>query len=248
MTTKKWIASIILIICVVIAISFQRFWTGHADIASGNIAYTYNCAWVDWKHARPDGIKIFIENFSEKFNETPLNETFKITYGQQGGFNKMGYPIFSYSISKEYEILKLKADEATKKKLMFQIFKDVSYLFENQQREVFWGILKSSAFREGDLMGNLIGFYVASGEITQKEASELCGELPISVSLQLKKEGKFQANKSFIPEYRIITDDGAPIFPVQLKRYNDLEDNESYITPLNETETTTFLNKDISPQ
>ncbi len=246
MIKKKWIVGFLIITIGVIAVQLWRIWNGHADMAAGNIAYTYNCAWVDWKHARPGGIKTFVDEFSDEFAQTPLNETFKITYEQQGGFRRSGYSFYTYSISKEYEVLKLSNDDITKKKLMFQIFKDVSYLFENQQKEILWGTLRLSSFREGDLMGNLIGFYIACGEITQEEASELCGELPISISLQLKKDNKFEANDSFIPKYRIITDDKPPVFPTQLTRYNHIENFEKYIIPLDKTEKITFFNKDIS--
>jgi hypothetical protein len=247
MTRKKWVAIFILIICGIMIFSFIRFWNGHADVASGHIAYTYNCGWVDWKHARPGNIKAFVNDFSEKFAQTPLNESFKITYGQKGGFNQMGYSIFSYSISREYEVLKLQEDAETKKQLMFQIFRDVSYLFEAWQKKVFWGILKSSAFREGDLMGNLIGFYIACGDMTQEEASELCEELPISISLQLEREGKFKVNNSLMPKYRIIPKEGdIPTFPKRLMRYNNLENCKNCISPLDETETISFLgNTDI---
>ena len=246
MTRNKWIVIFLLIACGIVTFSFIRFWNGHTDIAAGNIAYTYDCAWVDWKHARPGKIKSFVDDFSNKFAQTPLNETFKITYGQEGGFKQMGCSVFSYSISKEYEILKLKEDEKTKKKLMFQIFKDVSYLFEKQQTEVFWGILKSSSFREGDLMGNLIGFHIACGEMTQTEASELCGELPTSVSLQLKKEGKFKKNRSLFPKYRIVDEENKPIFPSRLIEYNNLNNIENHIRPLEKTETMTVLDTDFS--
>ena len=241
MTKRKWIASLVLIICGVIIFISTRLWTGHADIAAGNISYTYNCAWVDWKHARPKGIKTFVDDFNNRFTQTALNETFKITYGQQGSFKTMGYSIFTYSILKEYEVLKFKEDETIKNKLMFQIFKDVSYLFEKQQREVFWGVLQSSAFKEGDLMGNLIGFYIACGEITQEEASKICEELPLSISLQLKKENKFQTNTSFIPKYRIVTNSNKPIFPKQLTQYDKLKEFENYIRPLEEIKLTNIF-------
>ncbi len=242
MTRKKWIVVLFLITCGIMTFSFIRFWNGHADVAAGNIAYTYNCSWVDWKHARPGKVTDFINDFSTKFDQTPLNGTFKITYGQNGGFKQMGYSIFSYNIAREYKILKLKEDEKTKKKLMFQIFKDVSFLFENYQKEVFWGILQSSAFREGDLMGNLISFYIACEEVSQEEASVLCGELSIPISLQLKKEGKFQMNESFIPKYRIITNENLPIFPMLFIEYNELENAENYISPLKKIRNATILN------
>ncbi|MGK0363609.1 MAG: hypothetical protein ACI85O_000662 [Saprospiraceae bacterium] len=243
MTIKNWIIALIAS-CIPVAI-FLFLRDEHSNIKAGYVSYTYNCAWVDWKHARPEGIKVFIDEFNQKFAQTPLNETFKITYGQQGGHKIKGHSLYSYSISKEYEVLKLSADETTKKKLMFQIFKDVSYLFEKQQENVFWRILKASSFREGDLMGSLIGFYIACGEITQEEASELCKELPVSVSLQLKRDNKSQANISFVPKYRIVVEDNIPTFPTLLSKYNDLEGLENYILPLEEMEKITLLGNNL---
>jgi len=177
------------------------------------------------------------------FSKTPLNKAFKITYSQNGGIRTKGFDLCIYSKSKEYKILKFKDDETTKKKLMFQIFRDLSYSFEKQQREIFWGTMKVSAFRDGDLMGNLIGFYIASGEISKEEASKLCGQVPISISLQLEKEGKLQTNDSFSPAYRLNIKNNEAIFPQKLTKYNDLFEVKNYISQMKETNTLTVFNK-----
>lgn len=82
-------------------------------------------------------------------------------------------------------------------------------------------------------MGSLIGFYIACGEMTQKEASKLCGKLPTSISLQLNNEGKLKVNNSLVPKYRIANKGNNLLFSAKLTASNRLNVPENYISKLN---------------
>lgn len=213
----------------------------HWNSSSENTVYSYHCGWIDWNHAGLGAIQGFVDDFSRNFDKTPLNDTFKIIYGQQGGIKKYDYLWCTYGVSAEYALVKYSADETVQKKMMFQVFKEVSFLFENYQQEVFLGTLKTSAFREGDMMGNLIGFYIACGELTKEEAEKRCGVISDDETTQLNVAGRYDVNASFSPKFRYYLEKQPPVFPASLEHYNQLVVAEGFVIPLDTIKWKSFL-------
>ena len=239
MIKKKHIILFIVVGLLAVFLFFlKKYWEASAE----DISYTYHCGWVDWKHARTGTTQAFVDDFSKQFENTALNDTFKIKYRQEGGMKSKGINWCIYRVEKEYAIVKFSNTETAKKQLLFQVFKEICFLFENYQKEVFYGALQSSAFKEGDMMGNLIGFYISCGDMTKEEAIALCGEVPVAVSEQLKMEGKLGINASFKPIYHFEQEE-KPAFPLAFQKYQKLENANAYIRPLHMKRTITFFGK-----
>lgn len=68
-------------------------------------------------------------------------------------------------------VVKIGLTQAQKKSVALSIFMDVSHGFERLQKNLgMWDLFTDSGYSQEDLVSNLIGFYIAVGELTKEEA------------------------------------------------------------------------------
>jgi len=148
--------------------------------ASG-LVYTCNCGWLDLGHLsspREPRIEIGATNLWRQINNE-LGERkkngFIIKYAQDhgGGDGKAKYGIGRYFGSHESYWIKSNLTLKEKKAVALAIFKEVSVKFETVQNTIM-SPATDSGFSQEDLVSDLIGFYIAVGEISREKALELC--------------------------------------------------------------------------
>ncbi len=90
-----------------------------------------------------------------------------------------------------------------RKSVALAIFMQISQEFEGLQAGFPWGVLTDSGFSQEDLVSNLIGFYVAIGEISKQEALDKCHQVPTNDALKIwDVNGSVGSNKNktFTPQ------------------------------------------------
>lgn len=153
---------------------------GKPKDASGLI-YTCNCGWLDLGHMsspREPRIEIGATNLwrqiSNELGEKKENG-FIIKYAQDhgGGDGKAKHGIGKYFGSHESYWIKSNLTLKEKKTVALAIFKEVSVKFETVQNTIMSPVT-NSGFSQEDLVSDLIGFYIAVGEISREKVLELC--------------------------------------------------------------------------
>lgn len=137
-------------------------------IQEGIISYSKELGWINWNHAIPTGTQKAFKRF-KKLNED-CDTAFYYTYDLQMGLGCIVTTLYAVQ-SEKYLVTKIK-DKVKLEKVFFEIFRSISTSFEKLQGQFPYNILSlrsSSSFREGDLMGNLISYYLTVNDITIKK-------------------------------------------------------------------------------
>lgn len=152
--TAAIIVLLVLLIVATVAPSLQ------SEIRNGTLQYSEELGWINWDHARPDGPREAFRRL-QRLNEES-NDSFSFTYHQ-----KMVLPLAGVRYVAEVEELwKIQAGLSSPelKSVFLEVFTSVSSRFEKMQAQgAYAGLAASreSSFREGDLTGNLLAFYMA---------------------------------------------------------------------------------------
>ena len=95
-----------------------------------------------------------------------------------------------------------------KKSVALAIFLEVSHLFESLQDSFPFNWVTDSGYSQEDLVSNLIGFYIAIGEIENiAQAKELCHVLTKQQSLYLwDKHGAVGEHKNYTHQPQFLPD------------------------------------------
>jgi hypothetical protein len=100
-----------------------------------------------------------------------------------------------------------------KKSVALAIFVEISLRFERLQQFAEWIGIGKSGFSQEDLVSNLIGFYIAIGEISTPVALRACQPVSATTALGIwDREGAVGDNKnySFTPQLAHKTFTGPP--------------------------------------
>ncbi|GAA3510513.1 hypothetical protein GCM10022393_25030 [Aquimarina addita] len=175
---KRYAISVITITIVLLLILFFSVNTDEMirnKIEEGEIVYSNELGFINWDHAKPEGtLRAFRE--LQRLNRTITN-TVTFSYSQQ-----MIIRVGSFSAVAEYtEERNIPRRLTSTEELVFflEIFTSVTESFEKMQGELPYGIIpqtKASSFREGDLMGNLLSFYIA---VSDENLNEIRSDLTI---------------------------------------------------------------------
>jgi hypothetical protein len=155
-----------------------------AEIRNGKLSYSSNAGWINWGHANPAGIRPFLDEFFRLWRNSH-GAPFEITYSQQmsGNYGLLG---IQSGIERTYSISSI-PDEGSLERIAWGIFREVSEAFESLQGEFPCAIearSQSSSFREGDLLGNRIGFYRALRGYTPDQVKSWLQPASVEDSLQ----------------------------------------------------------------
>lgn len=127
-----------------------------SNIQNGSLQFSKELGWINWGHANPQStLKAYDELILLNKSST---DSFTFVYSQ-----KMKVKIvnkFIVAECKESRIIKPFLTPDEEKLLFLNMFISVSESFENLQ--VRFPNSYHSSYREGDLMGNLISFYIAT--------------------------------------------------------------------------------------
>lgn len=142
---------------------------GSASSRIYGLIYTEKCGWIDLGHANPTSAlglwqQIKTENKNAKLSNTyyPGVQTLRIHSGYflvsyRQSMSRHG---LSVSAVKKYQVKKGLTLQQ-KKSVALSIFLDISYKFEQLQRNWIFRHLTDSGFSVEDLVSNLLGFYRA---------------------------------------------------------------------------------------
>lgn len=136
------------------------------NIKNGNLQFSKELGWINWKHAIPKGTKVQFKEF-QTLNTQSSVDSFSYTYTQTMKVKIVN----SFIISESSESRRIKSGLTQKEErlVFFDIFKSVSNSFEKMQAEFPYNLIpasNNSSFREGDLMGNIISFYCSVNNIS----------------------------------------------------------------------------------
>ena len=191
---KRWI--LFLIVFLVIALPILYTYSADYDennIRNGNIQYSEELGWINWKHANPYGTKVAYSEL-QRLNIQAV-DSFNYTYSQTMKY-KIGN---SYVVAEcsESRIVKPRLTAKEEQLAFFEIFKSVSNSFEKMQAKFPFKLIpesNGSSFREGDLMGNLISYYCSVSNTHLSEIKHRMTLYDSEKSLEFYHNGHF--NKS----------------------------------------------------
>ena len=139
-----------------------------------HMRYSCNCGWIDTGHMRPDSAEKLWEQVSSVLSpqeaEMQMQEGAEklILYKQSMARGGMEAGIVGQFYVKQG------LEEAQKERVALYIFWRVSMQFELLQGEPPWSLATNSSFAEGDLVSNLLGFYMAVKGYTKEQIYEWC--------------------------------------------------------------------------
>lgn len=170
----KLLFSILFTCIIVYKVAFDNIKKSASDnIKNGSLQYSEELGWINWDHAKKSGT---IKSFSvlKYLNENAM-DSFSFQYSQ-----KMKHKIGHFeAVAEVIESRKMQCGQ-TPEELKFnflQIFKSTSISFENMQ--ALFPNSRNSSDREGDIVGNLISFYLAINDLNREEIEKqltLCSE------------------------------------------------------------------------
>ncbi len=155
---------------------------------------------------------------------------FKVTYKQDMGNRHM-----TFGVERSY-LVRFGLTTKQKKSVALAIFMEVSKGFEAYQGNWFWSWLTDSGFSQEDLVSDLLGFYIAIGELSKEQVLELCHPASKEDSLALwdaqgavgsHKNTKFEPMLSENPPDECAKQPMA--FPQELKKITPVAKGELFI-------------------
>jgi len=94
-------------------------------------------------------------------------------------------------------LVKKGLSEEQKKRVALSILMEVTVKFENLQRAAGWFSVTDSGYNQEDLVSNLIGFYIAVGEVSRVAAISACHPISdIAAKAIWDREGSVGSNKN----------------------------------------------------
>lgn len=162
------------------------------------LIYTCNCGWVDLGHLNPDNKRkeIGATNLWKQINDGGKNgKSFFVCYRQDHGKMLWGA---GKEIGREgIYIVKPNLSLAQKKSVALAIFMKVSNRFEYLQKIAGTVGLTDSGYSQEDLVSNLIGFYIAVGEVNRLSILKKCHPVSIKTAYSIwDSEGPVGKNKN----------------------------------------------------
>lgn len=137
-------------------------------IKSGKLQYCKEIGWINWGHANPENT---INSFNQlQFLNKNASDSFLFNYSQ-----KMKFKIADrYFVAEYIESRKIKPylTVSEEKQVFLDIFLSVTESFETMQSQFPYLLIpdsRKSSFRDGDLTGNLISFYIATNNTNISE-------------------------------------------------------------------------------
>ncbi len=143
-------------------------------------------------------------------------------------------------------VVRKNLNEGQKKSVALSIYMDVTHRFENFQR--LWGLgdfVTDSGYSQDDLVSNLLGFYIAIGDVSKTEAIRLAHPVSRETAEAIwNRDGPVGQNKNFDfePDIRntAIPDHGAQMtlnecigqpqsLPEQFRRVRPVEPDTTYV-------------------
>ena len=154
------------------------------EIRSGKLAYTSKAGWVNWGHARSDGVRRFLDDLRARWKQA-AGGAFTVSYAQRMSCH-WGWLGVESRVRRTYVVAGgLRAEELDR--VGWGIFREVSAAFEEMQGRFPDSIdarSQSSSFRAGDLAGDRVAFYCASRGCRPETVREWLGVADIAGSLR----------------------------------------------------------------
>lgn len=168
-----------------------------AEIRSGKLGYTSKTGWVNWGHARPEGVRVFLDDLYHRRQEAG-ERPFLVEYAQSMSchWGKLG---LESKLRRTYRVQgRLEPDELDR--VALGIFREVSEAFETMQGRFPSSVdarSQSSSFRGGDLAGDSIAFYCAQHRYTLAEVREWLGTPSVDASLRELQHKGLEPSRSW---------------------------------------------------
>ena len=119
---------------------------------------------------------------------------FKLTYNQDMGRRVLGKIIFT-GVTRNY-IVRHNLTLEEKKSVALAIFMEVTMQFENYQ-DYFPKFITNSGFSQEDLVSNLIGFHIATGNVSKAQVLSMAKPVAKSTALAIwDRNGSVGSNKN----------------------------------------------------
>ena len=188
--------------------------TGSTPTDKEGLIYTCNCGWIDLGHMsspQEPRIEIGATNLWRQIKEEigeKRDDGFIIKYAQDhgGGDGSAKKGMGKYFGSHQSYWIKSGLSLSEKKSVALTIFKEVSVEFESVQNNIMSSVT-NSGFSQEDLVSDLIGLYIAIGEISREQVLSLCYTVNGKMALKLwDKHGAVgeNKNKTFLPKFNKI--------------------------------------------
>ena len=177
------------------------------NLLNGQTGYSKEFGLINWGHARPNETAKSFKALQE-LNEIST-DTFEFSYSQKmvskfGGWNIV------IGVS-ERRKMPPHLSLAEEKIVFLEIFTSVSYSFEQLQASFPYTIdpaSRNSSFRSGDLMGNLISYYLAVSNITLDDfKNEITIISPEEYDNEQHNE---ELTKDYVIDWDMVIADGDP--------------------------------------
>lgn len=185
-----------------------------SDVEEGRVVYTCNCGWFDVGHAtQTDGGPTIgaIGLWNQIKSDPPLpavgqrdslsartvtptmagpeaeltpDDGFVVETRQRSGLSPGGVWVVSQGVTLRY-LVRRDLTRAERKSVALAIFMAISVHFEQLQFDAASQMVMHSGFSVEDLVSDLIGFYVAIGEVSPNDIGTLCGQVTREQSLAI---------------------------------------------------------------
>lgn len=185
-----------------------------SDVEDGRVVYTCNCGWFDVGHAtQTDGGPTIgaIGLWNQIKSDPPLpavgqrdslsartatptmagpdaelteDDGFVVETRQRSGLSPRGVWVVSQGVTLRY-LVRRNLTQAERKSVALAIFMAISVHFEQLQFDAASQRVMHSGFSVEDLVSDLIGFYVAIGEVSATDIGTLCGQVTREQSLAI---------------------------------------------------------------
>ena len=171
-----------------------------AEIRMGKLGYSSRLGWINWNHARPHGVRLFLDDLQSRWRLAD-GEPFTVSYGQSMSC-RWGWLGVESRLSRTYRVTGgLPAAELDR--VALGIFREVSEAFEGMQGR-FPNALdarsQSSSFRAGDLTGDNIAFYCALHRCSPDVLKEELGLVSVPASLwEFQRKGLHPSRSWSLP-------------------------------------------------
>lgn len=182
------------------------------DVESGRVVYTCNCGWFDVGHATqtdggptigaiglwnqiktdPPQASVGQRDSQSARTVTPTmagleaelstDDGFVVETRQRSGLSPGGVWVVSQGVTLKY-LVRRNLNLAERKSVALAIFMAISVHFEQLQFDAMSQKVMHSGFSVEDLVSDLIGFYVAIGEVSPRDIGTLCGQVTREQSL-----------------------------------------------------------------
>jgi hypothetical protein len=167
------------------------------DIRAQELLWTSN-GWVNFGHANPSGVKVFIDDLNSRWAAAP-DKPFEVTYGQRMKGNYFGLITVQARLERVYRITNVSSKQELDR-IAWGIFREVADAFETMQGSFPNAIDASSqdsSFRNGDLMGNRIAFYRALRGYTKDQVNAWLHPMSVEDSLRHFQQAPMAKNSNW---------------------------------------------------